>query len=294
MLYPQIAKAAGNSDVSTWMFNGMEIRTVTIDGDPWFVGSDVADALGYAKTRNAIWYHVDAEDKRKVHIPGHDGQSREEHIVNESGLYSLIFGSKLETAKKFKHWVTSEVIPAIRRTGKFDAEAQSHQLALDSYMIDDPVQRAKRWIEEHQEKLALEDRNAKLTEQNDRLASIAEQQDITIQEMKPKAEFADAIIATDQSIAVGDLATILAQNGFDIGQNRLFMWLRRNGYLVKMPGGRYNKPTARSMNMGLFEVWERTLYLRNGGVELAITPKVTPKGQQYFINLFKSGRANYR
>lgn len=143
------------------------VRTVTIDGNPWFVGNDVAKALGYVKERNAIANHVDKEDALKCSLPSNSGV-QETIVINESGLFSLILSSKLDSAKRFKHWVTAEVLPSIRKTGKYEAGQKQ-----DSYQIADPIERAKRWIEEQQEKQLLEQK---------------------VQEQKPKAEYFDSLV----------------------------------------------------------------------------------------------------
>lgn len=154
------------------VFNNAEfgnVRTMEINGEPWFVGKDVASALGYAKPRNAIATHVDEEDKKDAPIRGDLGGTQEMTIINESGVYALIFGSKLPNAKKFKHWVTSEILPTIRKTGSYSIT----QAKPDSYMIENPADRARRWAEEYEERLALE-------------CKIAEQQ--------PKVEYHDAVL----------------------------------------------------------------------------------------------------
>ena len=154
------------------VFNNAEfgnVRTMEINGEPWFVGKDVASALGYAKPRNAIATHVDEEDKKDAPIRGDLGGTQEMTIINESGVYALIFGSKLPNAKKFKHWVTSEILPTIRKTGTYSIT----QAKPDSYMIENPADRARRWAEEYEEKLALE-------------SKIAEQQ--------PKVDYHDAVL----------------------------------------------------------------------------------------------------
>ena len=154
------------------VFNNAEfgnVRTMEINGEPWFVGKDVASALGYAKPRNAIATHVDEEDKKDAPIRGDLGGTQEMTIINESGVYALIFGSKLPNAKKFKHWVTSEILPAIRKTGTYSIT----QHKPDSYMIENPADRARRWAEEYEEKLALE---CKITEQ------------------QPKVDYHDAVL----------------------------------------------------------------------------------------------------
>ena len=171
------------------------IRTVTIDNEPWFVGKDVATALGYADTFGALKKHIMDEDKLVCQIDS-AGQKRDVTVINESGLYALIFGSKLESARRFKHWVTSEVLPAIRKTG--------------SYQMSKP---------EGKELLAMAVLEAQKT---------IEQQSNEIERMKPKEIFADAVSTSHTSILIGDLAKLLKQNGVETGQKRLFEWLREN------------------------------------------------------------------
>lgn len=179
-------------------------------------------------------------------------------IINESGMYSLILGSRLVNAKKFKHWVTSEVLPSIRKTGGYNLP-QTYAEALRA--LADKADEAER--------LMLV--NHKLEEQNAR--------------MRPKEIFADAVAASKTSILIGELAKIITQNGYQIGQKRLFTWLRENGYLMKY-GTSKNMPTQRYVEQGLFEIKESNLQNPDGSVRITKTTKVTGKGQQYFINKF--------
>lgn len=231
------------------------VRTLVINNEPWFIGKDVADVLGYKNQRDAISKHVDSEDKNTVAI--HDGITRgnpNQTIINESGLYALIFGSKLESAQKFKRWVTSEVLPALRKTGQYQVKELSGSELMAKALI------------EAQSVLAAKDKQ--------------------IEEMKPKALFADAVATSHTSILVGELAKILKQNGIDMGQKRLFAWLREKGYLIKRQGTDYNMPTQKAMELGLFEIKEGS-YVNGSGVNITTkTPKITGKGQQYFINKF--------
>lgn len=155
------------------VFNNAEfgqVRTIEINGEPWFVGKDVAVALGYSNSRKALLDHVDDDDKTDgVTIRDSIGREQTPILINESGVYALIFGSKLPNAKKFKRWVTSEILPTIRKTGTYSIT----QTKPDSYMIENPADRARRWAEEYEEKLALE-------------CKIAEQQ--------PKVEYHDAVL----------------------------------------------------------------------------------------------------
>lgn len=244
------------------IFNSEEfgaVRTVTINGEPWFVGKDVAEILGYSNTRKALADHVDGEDKLDgVTIRDSIGREQSPVFINESGLYALIFGSKLESAQRFKHWVTSEVLPAIRKTGSYQAPQGKELLAL-------AVLEAQKTIEA---------------------------QNAEIERMRPKEIFADAVKASDSSILIGDLAKLLRQNGVDIGQKRLFEYLRNHGYLIKRKGSDWNMPTQKSMNMGLFEIKESTHIDGNGCNIVTRTPKATGKAQIYFVNKFVGGMSD--
>lgn len=230
-----------------------EIRTITIDGEPRFAGKDVARALGYGDTAQAIRKHVDAEDKGVVEMTTPGGM-QEVTIINESGLYSLILSSKLPGAKKFKRWVTSKVLPAIRKNGGYLAGQEEMS---DSEIMAKALMVAQRTIES---------KNA------------------MIAEMKPKALFADSVAASSSSILIGELAKILRQNGMDTGEKRLFAQLRDEGFLIKRKGTDYNMPTQKSMDLGLFQIKETVINHSSGHTTVSKTVKVTGKGQQYFIN----------
>lgn len=231
------------------------IRTVERNGEPWLVGSDVAKALQYTNPAKAIRDHVDCDDKLTERIVL-SGQNREAIFINESGLYSLILSSKLPTAKKFKRWVTSEILPSIRKTGGYISGQES--------MTDDELMAKALLVAQRQ----------------------IEQRDARIAEMQPKALFADSVCASKSSILVGELAKILKQNGVNMGQNRLFEWLRSNGYLIRRKGTDYNMPTQRAMDLKLFEIKETVVNHADGHQTTSKTPKVTGKGQVYFINTF--------
>lgn len=233
-----------------------EVRTLLDESNEvWFVGKDVAEALGYERADNAIRNHVDKEDKLTHQISA-SGQNRNMTIINESGLYSLILSSKLPKAKEFKHWVTSEVLPAIRKTGSYQKPMPRDQLMAKALV-------------EAQAVLAEKDRR--------------------IKEMRPKEIFTDAVAASKTSILIGDLAKMLKQNGIEIGQRRLFAWMRENGYLMKS-GSSKNMPTQRAMQMKLFEIKEGSYINANGDNITTKTTKVTGKGQVYFINRFLGGK----
>lgn len=242
-------------------FNGQQVRTVTINDEPYFVGKDVATILGYKKPENAIANHVENEDKTTTLIQGTGSNYKSKSvIINESGLYSLILGSKLPTAKEFKHWVTSEVLPAIRKHGAYMTDEKAFNVIHNADGLADLLQQA---------------------------ADQLKAKDIQIAEMKPKALFADAVSTSNSSILIGQLAKILRQNGVNIGQNRLFAWMRKNGYLGTR-GSNRNVPTQRSMELGLFKTKETVINHSDGHTTVNITTKVTGKGQQYFINKFLS------
>lgn len=234
------------------------IRTLSINNEPWFVGKDVAEKLGYAKARNAISKHVDEDDALKWGIIDALGRKQDTTFINESGLYSLILSSKLESAKRFKRWVTSEVLPSIRKSGGYIAGQEDMS---DADLMAKALLVAQRQIDERQKQ---------------------------IEEMTPHAILGQAITTANTSILVGDLAKLLRQNGIDIGGRRLFEWMRENGYLIKRKGTDWNLPTQRSMDMKLFEIKESVHIDGNGCNKIARTPKVTGKGQAYFINKFLS------
>lgn len=240
-----------------------EIRTVTIKDETWFVGRDVATALGYAKPENAIATHVSDEDKTSTLIQGSGSNYKSKAIlINESGLYALIFGSKLESAKRFKRWVTSEILPSIRKNGGYIAGQEN--------MSDDELLAKALMVA--QNKIAERDK-------------IILQKQKRIDEMRPKEIFADAVTCSNTSILVGDLAKLLKQNGFHVGQNRLFEILRKEGFLIKS-GSSKNTPTQKSMEMKLFEIKESTVTNPDGSIRTTKTPKATGRGQVYFINKF--------
>ena len=246
------------NELKNFSFEGRQIRALTIEGEPYFVGKDVAEVLGYSNSRKAIADHVDSEDKgvTKCYTLGGTQQTT---IINESGLYSLILSSILPDAKKFKHWVTSEVLPTIRKHGAYMTDQKAASIVTDKGLLADLLQQA---------------------------AEQLKRKDIQIEQMKPKALFADAVSTSDTPILVGELAKILHQNGVSMGQNRMFRWLRDNGYLISKKGTSYNMPTQRAMELGLFKIKENAITHSDGHVTITKTPKVTGKGQVYFVNKF--------
>lgn len=234
------------------------IRTMMQGNEPWFVGKDVAELLGYANPSKALADHVDDEDKLNNESLSSLGQ-RGGWIINESGLYSLILSSKLPTAREFKRWVTSEVLPSIRQTGGYIAGQEDMS---DADLMAKALLVAQRQIA---------------------------QRDKQLTEMQPKALFADSVCASSTSILIGELAKILKQNGVATGQNKLFAWMRDNGYLIRRKGADYNMPTQRSMEMQLFEIKESVVAHADGHTTVNKTPKVTGKGQVYFVNKLRRG-----
>lgn len=257
-----------NAEVAT--FQNAEfgnIRALTIDNIPWFVGNDVARALGYGNGKslpNAVSRHVDNEDKGVTEMMTPGGMQNMT-IINESGMYALILGSKLPTAKKFKRWVTSEVLPAIRKHGAYMTDEKAYDVTHNAAGLADLLQQAAEQLRE---------------------------KDVEIERMKPKELFADSVAASKTTILIGELAKIMRGNGINIGQNRLFAWMRENGYLIARKGSDWNMPTQKAMDLGLFRVKETTINHADGSTTIAKTVKVTGKGQQYFINRFVKGDCN--
>lgn len=233
------------------------VRVLQKNGEPWFVAKEIAEILQYKEPHKAVVRHVDEEDRMKRPILSNGG-NQETWLINESGLYSLILSSKLPNAKDFKRWVTSEVLPSIRKYGSFNmAIPRTLPDALNAYA---------REIEAHQKTQAL------------------------LEAQRPKVLFADSVAASHTSILVGELAKILHQNGVkDMGQNRLFAWMRNNGYLISRKGTDYNAPTQKAMEMGLFQIKETVVSHADGHTSISKTTKVTGKGQQYFINKLLQG-----
>lgn len=229
-----------------------DVRALSVDGEPWFVAKDVCVALAIKNSRDAL-ARLD-DDEKGVALTDTPGGEQRVQTVNEAGLYTLVLSSRKPEAHAFKRWVTHEVLPAIRRTG-------GYMVARD----ETPEQTMARALLIAQETM--------------------ERQRNQIDQMRPKARFAEAVETSHTSILVGDFAKILRQNGVEIGQNRLFQWLRDNGYLMKQ-GSSKNMPTQKSMDLGLFEVKERTIDNPDGSVRITKTTKLTGKGQVYFLSKF--------
>lgn len=275
---PAITPIAKTNPLSIRTFTHAEfgsVRTVVMEGEPWFVGKDVAERLGYSNAGDAILKHVDAEDKTvilKSQFATLEIPNRGLNVINESGLYALILSSKLESAKRFKHWVTSEVLPAIRSTGGYIADEEH---LADDDLIAQALLLVNRKLEMRNQAYAqLERRHEALTAEANAL--------------RPKASFADAVQASPSSIPIGDLAKILRQNGVDIGRNRLMQWLRDQHYLISNKGSSFNCPTQKSMEHGWFEVHEYEICRSYDHSQIGHTTYVTGKGQAYFIKKFLS------
>lgn len=266
------------------------VRVVMKGGEPWFVAKDVCNVLELENVGQALTCLDDDEKTsiapniitadvgfdammQKAHLPMHavipeaGRGGRPLSLISEPGLYSLILRSRKPEAKAFKRWITHEVIPSIRKTGGYLAtkpdDTPESIMARAVLIAQDTIKR-------------LEGRNSEL--------------EGVVSEMKPKALFADSVASSTSSILVGQLAALIRQNGVDIGQNRLFEWMRGRGYLVAS-GSRRNSPTQKSLDMGLFEVKERAINNPDGSVRLTLTTKVTGKGQIYFVNKFVGGFA---
>lgn len=223
-----------------------KIRVIEIDGEPWFVGKDIAGVLGYTDAFGALKKHVDDEDKQNCQNDSFE-TPRGLTIINESGVYSLILSSKLPSAKNFKRWVTSEVLPSIRENGTYSITQKP-----DSYMIDDPIERAKRWIEEKEAYLALESK---------------------VKEDEPYVTFAKHVTESSDAVDIGEFAKIAKNEVVDMGRNRLFAWLRHNGYLMNN-----NTPYQKYLDNGYFEVIEVTKETAYG-TKLFPKTLITGKGQ---------------
>ncbi len=239
-----------------------QVRTIDLNEKIYFVASDVAKALGYKDTTSAIKQHCRWVVKHHIPHPQSKNKTIEVNAIPEGDLYRLITNSELPTAEKFESWIFDEVIPSIRMHGAYMTPETIEKTLTDPDFI---IQLATKLMNEQQARLA------------------AEQQ---IEQDKPKVIFADSVTASKTSILIGEFAKVLKQNGIDIGQNRLFEWLRTNGYLINRHGTDYNKPTQRSMELGLFEIKETTIGHGNGDISISITPKLTGKGQTYFIEKF--------
>lgn len=236
-----------------------EMRTINKDGKIYFCGSDIAKALGYAIPSKAVNTHCKGVSKMKVPTKG---GIQEMLFVTEGDVYRLITHSKLPSAEKFESWVFDEVLPPIRKKGGYLTDNKIEEILSNPDTI---IKLATDLKAEREEKAKLQ---------------------LTIEEQAPKVLFANSVTASHNSILVGELAKLIKQNGIEIGQNRLFKWLRENSYLISRKGNDFNMPTQKSMELELFEIKETTVTYPDGHISVNRTPKVTGKGQLYFINKF--------
>ncbi|WP_277101844.1 phage antirepressor [Cutibacterium granulosum] len=252
------------SNIQPFTYEDHTVRVVTIDGEPWFVLADLCKVLDLAKPSRVAMRIAD--DMKGAHLMSTLGGDQEMTIVSEAGMYEVIIRSDKPEAVAFRRWVTSEVLPSIRKHGGYLTDQKIEDI-LDN--PDTIIQLATKLKSERAKRAALEKQAAIDT---------------------PKARFADAVSASHTSILIGDLAKLLRQNGYEIGQNRLFEMLRRDGYLCAAKGGMWNMPTQKAMNLNLFEVKETTIVHSDGHVSISKTTKVTGKGQVYFVTRFLDGR----
>lgn len=250
-----------NTEIQRFDFKGAALRILTDEaGEPWFVAKDVCDILGHSNVSMAL-DRLDDDERSKFNL----GRQGETNIVNEAGLYSLVLGSRKPEAHEFKRWVTHEVLPSIRKHGAYMTESTLEKAVTEPDFL---IRLATQIKQERAEK---------------------EKAQAQVERMRPKALFADAVETSKTSILVGDLAKVLKGNGVDIGGTRLFAWLRDNGWLMKTGSSR-NMPTQKSMELGLFEVKETTVVHSDGHTTINKTPKVTGKGQTFFVNKFLGHR----
>lgn len=246
------------SEIQSYNFNGAALRTLADEnGEPWFVAKDVCDILEISNPSDAL-KRLDDDERSRFNL----GRQGETNIVNEAGLYVLVLGSRKPEAHEFKRWVTHEVLPQIRKTGGYIPTTDADD---DMTILAKAVMIGQRTMEAQKQRIA--------------------EQQTRIVELEPKARFADAVAASDGTCLVGELAKMLRQNGMDIGQNRLFRLLQADGYLGKS-GSNRNVPTQRAMDLGLFRIKETTVTHADGHTTVSRTPKVTGKGQRYFIDRY--------
>lgn len=244
-------------------FNGQQVRTVTINDEPYFVGKDVATILGYKSPSVAISKNVPDKYKGVTEMETPGGKQKLV-IISEAGLYKLAFKSHVPQAERFTDWIASEVLPAIRKHGAYMTPQTIEKALLNPDTI---INLATQLKKEQEQRKQLQAEN---------------------EQMKPKALFADSVAASTTTVLVGELAKIMRGNGIEIGANRLFRWMREHGYLINRKGSDWNMPTQKAMNLELFKIKETTINHADGTTSISKTPKVTGKGQQYFINKFLS------
>lgn len=260
-----------------------EIRTTGSADNPLFCLSDVCKAVGL--TTNGISRRLSGDVISNHPISDNFGRVQKALFVNEDGLYDVILDSRKAEARKFRKWITSEVLPSIRRQGGYmvaKVEETPEQLMARALTI------ANATLQRQNAMLAdMEKKNMALTMANETLAEKNSESEQVIEQLKPGAAFANAVATSAQSCLIGELAVILKQNGVDIGQNRLFEWMRKNGYLCSSANlSRYNQPTQKAMDLQLFEIKKTTITMPSGETIVKVTPKVTGKGQIYFVNKF--------
>lgn len=247
-----------SNEIQQFYFNNAALRTLTDEaGEPWFVAKDVCDILEISNPSDAL-KRLDDDERSRFNL----GRQGETNIVNEAGLYVLVLGSRKPEAHEFKRWVTHDVLPQIRRTGGYIPTTDEDD---DMTILAKAVMIGQRTMEEQKRRIAAQESH--------------------INELEPKARFADAVAASDGTCLIGELAKMLRQNGLDIGQNRLFEILRQDGYLGKT-GSNRNVPTQKAMDLGLFRIKETAITHSDGHVTINRTAKVTGKGQTYFISRY--------
>lgn len=245
------------NNLEIFKYEDKQVRTVILNNEPHWVLKDICDVLGLT-TPSRVAERLDEDEVNQTHIIDSMGRNQQTTIINESGLYSVILRSDKPKAKQFRKWVTSEVLPTIRKKGIYMTDQKAYDLTHNPQSLADLLLQAGEQLK---------------------------QKELIITEMKPKVLFAETVVTSKTSILIGDLAKILKQNGVEIGQKRLFEWLRNNGYLMKA-GSSKNLPTQKSMEQGLFEVKENTVVNPDGSIRITKTPKISGKGQLFFINKF--------
>ena len=247
-------------ELQTFSNNLFDLTVKTENGEALFDVETVARSLGFVETKGnkeyVIWKRVNKYLEKYLSTKVSKGD-----YISEPMVYKLAFKANNALAEQFQDWLATEVLPTIRKHGAYLTDQKAYDITHNPNSLADLLLQAGEQLK---------------------------QKELIIQEMKPKALFADAVTASHTSILVGDLAKILKQNGVDIGAKRLFAWLRENGYLIKRKGTEWNSPTQKSMDLGLFETKETVIQRPDGGVDVKKTPKVTGKGQVYFVNKFKT------
>lgn len=276
-----------SKEVQPFKFKDHEVRTVTDEkGEPWFVAKDVCAVLGIANVANVMSRIPDAQ--KGVRQMDTLGGTQRISIISEAGLYRLVMRSDKPEAEPFIDWVTSEVLPTIRRTGGYiqaaPEETPEEIMARGFIIAQATIEAMKKRMVEHRAKIA--EQRARIEEHKAKI----EDQQAQIEEAKPKVLFADAVSSSHNCILIGELAKILRQNNIDIGQNRLFQWLRKHGWLIRRHGADYNMPTQKAVEKGVFEIKERAINNPDGTVFVTKTTVVTGKGQVYFVNRFLKGQ----